>query len=160
MAELSWERCAVHDDTSVYGFFGPYRFLSNFYPCVVELDTLVFPSGEHAYQAAKMRERSVMELFTNPAMTANEAKQLPKRMGMAYSQAKWDELKYDIMARVVFDKFARNLELREKLRATGDRRLSEHNWWKDTYWGYDVNLKQGENNLGKLLMRTRTFFAP
>lgn len=34
-------------------FSGNYRFLSNFWPCVVTLDDQQYTSTEHAYQAAK-----------------------------------------------------------------------------------------------------------
>ena len=34
-------------------FQGEYRFLSNFWPCVVEYEGTEYPSVENAYQAAK-----------------------------------------------------------------------------------------------------------
>lgn len=48
-----------------------------------------------------------------------------------------------------------NQELMDKLLETGDEELIEGNTWKDVFWGYDVNLKQGKNNLGKMLMKIR-----
>jgi len=34
-------------------FRGPYRWLSNFEPSPVEFDGVIYPTVEHAYQAAK-----------------------------------------------------------------------------------------------------------
>lgn len=42
----------------IEGFFNEYRFLSNFWPAVVELDGIRYPTVEHAYQAAKTLDRA------------------------------------------------------------------------------------------------------
>lgn len=60
------------------------------------------------------------------------------------------------MASVVFDKFARNKELRDKLLFTNDKYLEETNDWNDKYWGICNGI--GENNLGKILMGIREFW--
>ena len=51
-------------------------------------------------------------------------------------------------------KFYRNLDIREKLLATGDKYLEEKNFWNDVFWGVDYK-KGGENKLGKILMKVR-----
>ena len=38
---------------AITGFFGPYRWLSNFAPSPIDADGLTYPTAEHAYQAAK-----------------------------------------------------------------------------------------------------------
>jgi predicted NAD-dependent protein-ADP-ribosyltransferase YbiA (DUF1768 family) len=35
------------------GFRQEFSFLSNFYPCIIEVDKLIYPTVENAYQAAK-----------------------------------------------------------------------------------------------------------
>ncbi len=50
-------------------------------------------------------------------------------------------------------KFTRHFDLREKLLATGDRKLVEGNTWGDTFWG--VCRGNGKNHLGKILMKIR-----
>ena len=37
----------------IISFKGEYFFLSNFYFCPVEMKNVIYPSVEHAYQAAK-----------------------------------------------------------------------------------------------------------
>jgi predicted NAD-dependent protein-ADP-ribosyltransferase YbiA (DUF1768 family) len=39
------------------------------------------------------------------------------------------------------------------LLATDDEELVEGNWWNDTFWG--VCRGDGENNLGKIIMKVR-----
>lgn len=43
----------VHDEHTIKGFFGDYRWLSNFGQAQVQLDGVTYPSVEVAYQAAK-----------------------------------------------------------------------------------------------------------
>ena len=42
-----------HNGYEIKGFFGEYRFLSNFEPAKVELEGTTYSSVEKAYQAAK-----------------------------------------------------------------------------------------------------------
>jgi len=67
----------------------------------------------------------------------------------------WDIKKYDVMKECITQKFIQS-PLREKLLATGNEKIVEGNRWRDVYWGYDLNLEKGENNLGKLIMEFRT----
>jgi hypothetical protein len=43
------------------------------------------------------------------------------------------------------------------LLSTGDMELTESNWWHDNFWGVCTcnKCKDGENNLGKILMDIR-----
>src|SRR5579864_2083948 len=50
-----WRRYAVHDADNVKGFFGDFRWLSNFHDCPVYFEGLLYPSSENAYQAAKVQ---------------------------------------------------------------------------------------------------------
>ena len=146
-----WEKVVVHNDVEIKGFFGNFRFLSNFEPC----DIFGYPSVENAYMAAKIvpEERTFFK-----TCTATEAKKgWRKYTPIDKTAEEWDARKYDIMARLVFEKFLKNKELRQKLLDTGDKYLEEYNWWKDTYWGVDIQ-KGGQNNLGKILMKVRTFW--
>ena len=46
---------AIHDENNICGFFGPFRFLSNFPKCPKGIEYLgtKFSSVENAFQAAK-----------------------------------------------------------------------------------------------------------
>lgn len=49
-----WVKYCTHDETQIKGFFGDFRFLSNFEPCNV----FGYPSVENAYMAAKVIVRA------------------------------------------------------------------------------------------------------
>lgn len=125
------------------------RWLSNFWPCVVEYKGKKYPSSEHAYMAQKTTDAALAEQI-RLAQTSREAKALGRKVELREG---WEEMKYQVMLDVVRCKFQQNEDIREKLLATGDAHLEEGNWWNDTYWG--VCRGKGENNLGKILMLVR-----
>jgi len=57
------------------------------------------------------------------------------------------------METLLREKFSKDPELRAKLLNTGTSKLVEGNTWGDRFWG--VCRGQGENNLGRLLMKVR-----
>lgn len=131
-------------------FKGEYRFLSNFWPAPITMQGLVYPSVEHAYQAAKTTDPG--ERISFQRCRADEAKRLGRLVSM---RCDWDEMKLDVMRRMVRMKFAAGSPLAAKLLATGDQELREGNYWNDTYWGYSIQKGVGENWLGRLLMERR-----
>jgi hypothetical protein len=152
-----WKEYSVHDSMNICGFFGEYRFLSNFHVASVMFEGVTYPSSEAAYQASKLKNE-----FRHPYYdcTPKEAKKMSLKdikdvEKILYSAGEFDLRKYNIMKKIVFDKFYRHEHLKEMLLDTGNKYLSEFNNWKDVYWGYDVNLGQGENNLGEILMDVR-----
>ena len=143
---------AFYSDDKICGFFGVFRFLSNFFPIPggIHYEGLQYRSVEHAYQAAKWPQNKRRE-FT--LCSAGQAKKLGKQ-APDFDKIKWDKKKYGIMAVLVFQKFTSNSDLKEMLLATGDAHLEETNSWGDTYWGCDED-GNGQNNLGKILMDVR-----
>lgn len=141
----------IHDDDNIKGFFGEYRWLSNFHESNVYFENLIYTSTENAYQAAKCVDAKQRLEFLG--ITPSQSKKLGRSVEV---RSDWQDVKYDIMALVVFDKFYRNLELRALLVNTGSKYIEETNHWKDMYWG--VYNGVGENNLGKILMKVRQFW--
>lgn len=130
-------------------FDGQYFFLSNFYPTKVVFEGIIFESAEHAYQAAKSTDPKVRAKFLS-ANSAKEAKALGRKIKL---RPDWEQIKLDIMLRVVKSKFKHNIQIADKLLATGDEELVEGNNWNDTFWGVCDGV--GENHLGKILMQVR-----
>ena len=155
MLVLGKERSyVIHDDKNIKGFFGEFRYLSNFEVCDVYLDGALYGSSEAAYMASKNVDPEVRKLFHKQnGMAPTDAKKMGRKIDIRLD---WDEVRYDHMAAVVFDKFSRNKYLRDKLISTEDKYLEETNHWKDTYWGVCDGI--GENNLGKILMAIREFW--
>jgi ribA/ribD-fused uncharacterized protein len=150
-----WKTIAVHNSKQIKGFFGNYKWLSNFHKSDVWFRGLKYPSSENAYQAAKV-ESTQQILFTK--ISPEESKKAWIDLPHAFTPEQWDDIKFEIMAEVLFSKFT-NRELKNRLMALDeDVYLEETNWWSDIYWGVDLT-KGGENNLGKLLMRVKRFWA-
>lgn len=144
-----------NDDKVIKGFFYDYRWLSNFQKAPVWFEGQLYPSVEHAYQSAKVPQE---HRFAFTVCSAAESKQEWKKYTLLDKSAQeWDARKYQVMAQLVFDKFLNHLDLRQKLLDTGDRYLEETNHWGDVYWGVDIK-RGGENNLGKILMKTRDYW--
>lgn len=130
-------------------FDGQYRFLSNFYPCTIEYEGILYPSVEHAYQAAKtfdVRQKARIAL----AVTPGKAKAMGQGVRMLRG---WDDIKVEVMYHLLLLKF-QDVNLRVLLKGTGDALLVEGNWWGDAFWGVCKGV--GENMLGNLLMLVRS----
>lgn len=137
------------DPMKIDGFFGPYRFLSNFWLAPVVLYDITYPSVEHAYQAAKSTDPQY-QVRIREAPTPREAKKLGLQAPL---RPDWESVKIDFMRYLVWNKFSSHEHLKEKLLATGDAELIEGNNWGDVFWG--VCKGQGHNWLGRILMETR-----
>lgn len=144
------------EDDAIRAFSGEYRWLSNFWPVNIEVNHLVFPSTEHAYQASKTNVMEEKFWFVGQAgfetLTAGQAKRKGARVTM---RDDWEIVKVKVMTELTWIKY-RNKELREKLLATGNRQIVEGNTWGDKFWG--VCDGDGKNHLGRILMETREWY--
>lgn len=130
-------------------FSGQYAFLSNFWYADVEFDGMIYPTNEHAYQAAKTLDNNVRKEFQSlktPALAKHKGKSIRLRTD-------WELVKLDVMISLVHYKFNYHSDLKQKLIETGDAELIEGNTWGDTYWG--ICNGKGHNFLGKILMNVR-----
>lgn len=139
----------------INSFSGEYAFLSNFWYSPVLLGHIIYPTVEHAYQAAKtldINQRSNILLAPSPGIA--------KRMGQKLTlRSDWEQIKRRVMLQLLRSKF-QNQTLRDKLVFTLPHMLIEGNTWHDNYWGMCnchvcVAHEQQENWLGKLLMHIR-----
>lgn len=132
---------------SIDNFSGQYHFLSNFHPIDVWYQNVIYPSVEHAYQAAKTLDPDTRREVL--VLTAGQSKKWGRTLDI---RPDWEQVKYLIMAGLVERKFS-DKELGIKLVETHPHELIEGNWWGDKYWGVCKGV--GENNLGKILMTVR-----
>ena len=133
----------------IKGFFGPFRFMSNFVLCKVMLDGLEFASTEHAYVAAKTLDIEERKRIA-AVETAGQVKRLGRKIKL---RSDWEEVKVDVMHDLLIQKFAQQ-PFKSQLIATGEAYLEETNTWNDTFWGVCEGV--GYNTLGHLLMQVRT----
>lgn len=138
------------------GFYGEYRWLSNFHLVDLPYKGLIYPSSEHLYQALKV-------IGTNPeaaekvrlASSPNKARLAGREVPLPTN---WEEVKLSKMEETLRIKFAKETELGEMLKATGTALLEPKIWWHDCFFEKCICEKcggKGENNLGKLLMKIR-----
>lgn len=139
----------------IASFSGPHSFLSNFHPSPIEIDGVVFPTVEHAYQALKTADPEQYAAIA-AAPTPAAAKKLGRK---ATLRPRWDDVKDQVMIGLLLMKF-NDPDLRAKLQATGDEDLVEGNTWHDQHWGdctcWTHAGVPGGNALGRLLMQVRT----
>ncbi len=134
-------------------FQGEYRFLSNFWPCYLMYQSIVYPTAEHAYQAAKVESPDVKSLIKG-CHTPAEAKDYFETHDIKPDHDWTIAKKLLVMEELLMIKFGgKEPLLTRALLATGDAELIEGNTWNDTFWGVCNNI--GENNLGRMLMKVR-----
>lgn len=127
-------------------FFGPVPFLFN---------GRVWRRGENAFQAAKTFDEKWIERI-QAAPEGRDAKRLGRLCPL---RSDWERVKLEVMLEVnrakfgLVDKVADRELMQFMLDSTGDCELLEGNTWGDDYWG--VVKGQGQNHLGKILMRVR-----
>ena len=129
-------------------FRGKYYFLSNFYPCKVEWQGIVYENNESAFQSAKCVNLEQRKNFIG--LDPSTAKRKGRRVKLRND---WEEIKDKVMYEIVLNKFLQNEDIRDKLLKTGEEKLEEGNTWNDYYWG--VCNGRGKNKLGKILMQVR-----
>jgi len=147
-------------------FNGEFRFLSNFFPCLIHRGTdVIWNSTEAAFQAAKVKGQDHYKEFM--AMSPAQSKKAGKNVKI---REDWDDVKLGIMFHLVRDKFSQNMDLTVKLIETGDALLVEGNTWRDNFWGIHHEQNEvlplsvikasclpcaGNNYLGRILMNVR-----
>ncbi len=137
---------------SIRGFTGDNAVFGNFHPAPITFDGIVYPSSEHAYQAAKFDDPEIKQKIASvpkPKVAKQYAHSLPLKPD-------WDSRKVELMRKIVFVKFSQHAALRERLLATDDAHLEEANRHGDTFWGTVDGV--GENMMGKILMELRDHF--
>lgn len=136
-------------DGAITRFEGDYFFLSNFFLADITYRGNAFLSTEHAYQASKTTNYNDF-IRVQQADTPAEAKAIANRLARVHD---WEDIKVDVMKKVITAKFIQHSALALMLANTEDRFLVEGNYWGDTFWG--VCKGRGRNMLGQILMDVR-----
>jgi ribA/ribD-fused uncharacterized protein len=142
----------------ITSFSRQYFFLSNFYRRQFRYNGMTFPTSEHAFQWSKAATvDGALQILD--AKTPGDAKKLGK---LIIKRPDWETIKVDTMKQILQAKFSiwnqdqiTQNQLAQKLVETGNAELVEGNNWGDTFWG-QCPLGNGENMLGKLLMKVRS----
>lgn len=124
------------------------RWLSNFTRVNVQLDGVIYPSVEHAYQAAKTEKPEERERIRK-CWSAVDAKKLGKHVDI---RPGWSNLRVEIMRNLLQQKFAQE-PFNSLLRGSVGMELIHLAPWDD-FWGNGKDGK-GQNQQGVLIMEIR-----
>jgi ribA/ribD-fused uncharacterized protein len=112
---------------------------------------------EQPYMASKFEDpeiRAEIMATADGRAAKSLAKQLKAR-GVSEIEG-WYDARIPVMTTVVDMKFRANLDLADRLIGTGNQLIVEGNQWEDRFWGVSpIGSNNGENNLGKILMKLR-----
>lgn len=138
-------------------FYTPkFYIFNNFSAHAVEFRGQLYPTAEHAYQAAKCTDPRGQEEIRN-ARSPLEAKEISNGKYRAARDPGWDSKKLDVVESVLRAKLAQHREARDALRDSGDEEIVEDSP-TDYFWGVGAD-GTGKNMLGKLWMKLRQEFA-
>ncbi len=120
-----------------------------------------FKTVENFYQAMKLPKCREDLRRQIAAMSPFEAKkQIRDKNLYAWANDWKPEKSLRVMDFALRHKFAKGTDWFRKLMLTRDAQggyyeICEWNSWSDKFWGKDLKTREGENNLGKLLMKIR-----
>jgi ribA/ribD-fused uncharacterized protein len=137
-----------------YKTLGKYGFMSNFYRRpIIDKFGIEWATNEHYFQAQKFAgldgtyiEQIRLAKTPGIAATLGRSKKHPIR-------PEWNLIRDDVMYDAIIMKFTQHDDLAESLLATNEAELIEDSLY-DAYWGIG-RYGDGENRLGKLLMKMR-----
>lgn len=129
-------------------FRGDNFFLSSYYVSKIIYKGISYTTAEAAFQSMKTKNIEERKKFSD--LRPKEAKEFGRRITL---REDWEEVKEEVMYNICLCKFNQNEYLADRLRKTGNAYLQQESSWNDKEWG-TVN-DEGENKLGKILMRVR-----
>lgn len=141
----------------IVGFYErEFYVFSNFSSFQVEWRNRLWPTSEHAYQAAHFFDTApelVEEIMH--ARSAHEAFKIAKANGDK-APSDWELTKPKVMREICKQKLLQHEYVQSKLMQTKDLLLVEDSP-KDDYWGWGKD-RNGRNELGKIWMELRNWF--
>ena len=135
----------------VYGFNGKYDFLNNDYSCKIfcQDDNLTYSNVSAALIAHKSND-----LGTRRKIARLNGTNARKKENLLSGNPDYEDKKDEILYKLLYAKFSANNKLKEKLLNTKNMELINIVSYPDTEYG--IYLGNGNNTLGKMLMKLRT----
>lgn len=144
----------LSSDDVVTWYNGPQSEFSNFYPCIITIESKSFPTLEHFWQYSKVV--SVNDELAEKIRTADTIEKA--HLAGAYAptiREDWDEVKAGILEMGMKAKFDQHPKLKAQLVATAGKQLV--NIDSDKWAGISETdgVQRGDNNVGKILTKVR-----
>ena len=137
----------------IYFYNQWYDVLNNFSANIVEVEGILYPTSEHAYQAAKCTDPKGKEEIRQ-AKSPLLAKEVSNKKYMSAKDPDWNNKKLLVMETILRAKFEQHQEVRDALIRSGNEEIAEDSPI-DSFWGKGSDGR-GENQLGKLWMKIRS----
>jgi ribA/ribD-fused uncharacterized protein len=134
-------------------FYTPrFYVFNNFSAHAIEYKGKLYPTSEHAYQAAKCTDPHGQEAIRS-ARSPLQAKTLANETYRAAKDPDWASKKVAMLEEILRAKLAQHPEAQEALRESGQEDIVEDSP-TDYFWGEGAD-GTGQNMLGKLWMKLR-----
>jgi len=147
---------------------GDFRMLSNDYVAPFQMDSIKFPTVEHAYEYAKAKtfgdEKMAALIAKTPS--AKSVKALGKKIS-GFKEEEWEQKQDSVMKAAIKAKLSQHPEIRSVLSETKASPIGYANA-RDKYWGIGTSPEKdkaktpskwaGKNQLGKIMEELRTEF--
>lgn len=134
-------------------FYTPeFYVLNNFSAHAIEFRGELYPTAEHAYQAAKCTDplgKEEIRKARSPLM----AKKLANEKYRPARDPDWDSKKLGVVEEILRTKLAQHPEAQEALANSGDEEIVEDSP-TDYFWGAGAD-GSGQNMLGRIWMKIR-----
>lgn len=141
------------DDQDYIGFIlKDWYVFDSFAPFQIEWRGKLYPTAEHAYQAAHFSNNPELAEQVRACRSPKAAQEFAN----AYSDQDdpdWSNKKLDVMEDILRHKLEQHPYICDVLAATGNKLLVETND-TDSFWGWGKD-HAGQNHLGKLWMKLR-----
>lgn len=164
---LKPENLAIKVTDDVIYFYRKDAYLSNFHGCEVRDDKVKYNCSEQYYKAKMAITFKDKEAYDLIMKSDNPSFQKSVRI-KNYDHKVWLSVCRTHMKDALYLKFCQNLNLKQKLLDTGNKKLCEASP-NDSYWGAGLSMHNpkildksnwGQNNLGKLLEEIRYELRP
>jgi N-glycosidase YbiA len=134
-------------------FYTPrFYVFNNFSAHAIEFEGKLYPTSEHAYQAAKCTAPQGREEIRQ-ARSPLQAKMLANETYRAAKDPDWEGKKVSVLEAILRAKLAQHPEAQEALIESGQEEIIEDSP-TDYFWGEGAD-GSGQNMLGKLWMKLR-----
>lgn len=136
---------------SILFYEDTYYLFSNWSAHQIEYKGVLYATAEHAYHSQRFTDESIIHqiasakspLLAKEFAYKNKDKQIDE----------WDEIKINVMTKILQAKAAQHEEVKNALLQTGTDEIIE-NSPDDYFWGCGKD-KSGRNELGKIWMKIR-----
>ena len=144
----------MNKDDAAGFFLGGWYVFDSFAPFQVEWRGKLYPTAEHAYQAAHFIDTNPelaekVRLATSPRDASDFA-----NSNSEHDDPDWKDKKLAIMEEIVRCKLKQHAYVRQILIESGAKHIIEMND-EDAFWGWGKD-QNGENQLGQIWMKLRS----